>query len=261
MTVHINSTAPVSLEKRASGESAWQHVCNSPCDAPASATDEYQIVGENLNESKPFILDASQGDKVTLDVTPGFHKKAETGKWILVGGGALVVGGVIMLVGGSRSNNVPGDSGVVSTNTNDDWIFAGTAVIVAGVIAGVTGGSFIVDNAHTKVDGAVGAVPDRKTDVKFQVQVTADRQPTWHEDRGPQMAASRFVPILTSGWRASSRIPARSRRRGRVAVREYGSLALLAFAWSRLAKCRPHFLLRSEGRSNATTLADGEFVA
>jgi hypothetical protein len=198
VTVHLNSPKPVSLERRASSGSAWEYVCTSPCDASVSLRDEYHIVGENLNSSKPFVLDGSQGDKITLDVTPGVHKKAQMGKWVLLGGGILVVGGVIMLVGGSRSNDVPGNGGAVTTNTNDDWIFAGTAVIVAGVIAGITGGSFLVDNAHTKVDGAIGAVPDRdrKTDVKLQVQVTGERGPTWHEDRGPHMAAVHSVPLL-----------------------------------------------------------------
>jgi len=198
-TVHINSPKPVSLEKRASANSPWEHVCNSPCDVPVSVSDEYQVVGVDLNESKPFILDSSQGDKVTLDVTPGVHKKVVTGSWLLAGGGVLVVGGVVTLLAGSKANAAPGIDGTVTNNSNTDWIFVGTALILGGVIAGLGGGALVLDNSHTKVDGAVGATSDKKTEpVKAQVQVVGQLtpRPTWHEDRGPSLAPSTFLPIV-----------------------------------------------------------------
>ena len=194
VTVHINSPRTVTLEKRASATSPWEHVCNSPCDVATSTSDEYQILGEDLNASAPFILDASQGEKVTLDVTPGVHNKAARGSWILVGGAVLVVGGVITLLAGSKSNYVAGDNGTSTPNTNTDWIWVGSLLIAAGVIAGITGGSFMYDNAHTKVDGAIGDVPDKKIDVK--AHATALRLPQWREDTGPQLAPGHFVSIF-----------------------------------------------------------------
>ena len=196
VVVHINSARAVSLEKRSSGTSAWEHVCNSPCDAATSVNDEYQIVGEDLNDSVPFILDGSHGEKITLDVTPGVHNKAARGGWILAGGAVLTVGGIVTLVAGSKSNYVAGDGGVGTSNSNTDWIFVGSALVLAGVVAGLTGGAFMYDNAHTKVEGAIGAVPDKKTDGKGQVQVTAMRFPQWHEDTGPQLGPSHAVSFL-----------------------------------------------------------------
>jgi hypothetical protein len=200
VTVHINSPKSVSLEKRSGATSPWEHVCNSPCDVATSSTAEYQIVGETLNDSKPFLLDASQGDKITLDVTPGVHNKAALGGWVVAGGAVLAVGGIVTLVAGSKSNYVAGDNGTGTPNSNTDWIFVGSGLIVAGVIAGLTGGAFMFDNAHTKVDGAIGAVPDKETDVKPQVQVTASRLPTWHEDTGPRLAPSRYVSLLQGSF-------------------------------------------------------------
>ena len=197
VTVHINSPKPVSLERRSGPGAAWEHVCNSPCDVATSASDEYQIMGEELNSSTPFILDSSQGEKITLDITPGYHNKGARGGWVLAGGAALIVGGVVTLVAGSKSTYVPGDGGVGTThNSNTDFIFAGSILLTAGVIAALGGGALMFDNAHTKVDGAIGAPAERKTDVKAQVQVTAQRLPQWREDSGPQLAPSRFVSVL-----------------------------------------------------------------
>jgi hypothetical protein len=198
VTVHINSPKPVSLEKRSGSTSPWQHVCNSPCDSATPTSDEYQIVGTNLNDSKPFILDSSEGDKITLDVTPGVHAKENAGKWILGGGIVFIAGGVITLAAGSKNTPPGGNDGVVTNHSNMDAISVGTALILVGIIGGLGGTSLLVDNAHTKVEGAVGAVPDKKTDpsLKASVQVTASREPTWHEDRGPAMSPSSFMPIL-----------------------------------------------------------------
>ncbi len=186
----------MSLEKRSTPGSAWEHVCNSPCDVPTTTTEEYRVLGENLNDSKPFVLDASQGEKITLDVSPGVHNKAALGGWVVAGGAVLAVGGIVTLVAGSKSNYVAGDNGTGTPNSNTDWIFVGSGLLLAGVVAGLTGGALMYDNAHTKVDGAIGAVPDQKTDVKAQVQVTAQRLPQWHEDTGPQLAPSRYVSLL-----------------------------------------------------------------
>jgi hypothetical protein len=201
VTVHINAPKSVTLEKRSGPGAPWEHVCNSPCDIATSTSDEYQILGVELNASTPFILDGSQGDKITLDVTPGYHNAGARGGWLLAGGAALIVGGVVTLVAGSKSTVVPGDNGVGTThNQNTDFIFAGSIVLTAGVIAALGGGALMFDNAHTKVDGAIGAPADKKTDVKSQVQVTGQRLPQWREDSGPQLAQSRFVSVLSGSF-------------------------------------------------------------
>ncbi len=200
VTVHINSPKVVALEKRTDSGAPWEHVCNSPCDVPTSTNDQYQIVGIDLNGSRPFVLDSSLGDKITLDVQPGIHNKGARGGWLLAGGIVLAVGGLVTIVAGSRNTAVPGDSGANFSTQNTDFIFVGSALITAGIVLGITGGSFMYDNAHTRVEGAVGAVPDGKTEVKTQVQVTAQRLPQWHEDTGPQLAQSRYVSLFQGSF-------------------------------------------------------------
>jgi hypothetical protein len=192
----VNSSEKVSLEHRAPGHEAWEFVCNSPCDQALSSTDEYHIVGAGLNASRPFMLDTSQGDKITLDVTPGTDGKYKTGEWLLIGGGVFIVGGVVALLAGSSSNAAPGMDGTVTTTKNTNWIFVGTSLILAGVVGGLVGGSFMYDNAHTHVDG--GKPIDEKGGAGggggISIKVTTgERTPTWHEASGPTI-----TPTMTS---------------------------------------------------------------
>lgn len=197
VTVHVNAPQKVSLEHRAAGHETWEFVCNSPCDQALSSTDEYRVVGAGLNESRPFMLDTSNGDKITLDVTPGTHNKYSTGEWVLIGGGVFIVGGVVALLAGSSSNAVQGADGTVTSDKNTNWIFVGTSLILAGVIGGLVGGSFMYDNAHTHVDGGT-PVDEKKTNNEgVSIKVTASRAPTWHEDTGPAITAvPNIVPLF-----------------------------------------------------------------
>jgi hypothetical protein len=196
VTVHVNAPQKVSLEHRAAGHETWDFACNSPCDQALSSTDEYRIVGAGLNESHAFKLDTSNGDKITLDVTPGTHSKYTTGEWVLIGGGVFIVGGVVALLAGSSSNAVQGADGTVTSSKNTNWIFVGTSLIVAGVIGGLVGGSFMYDNAHTHVDGGT-PVDEKKTNEGVSLKVTASRAPTWHEDTGPTITAvPNIVPLF-----------------------------------------------------------------
>jgi hypothetical protein len=196
--VHINTDKKVTLEKRASSTSPWEHVCNSPCDVATSVSDQYQVLGDDLNESRPFMLDAAGGDKITLDVTPGVHNKAARGGWILAAGALVIVGGAVTILAGSKSTTAPGNDGTVTDDSNTNFVSAGSIAIAVGVILAITGGAFMYDNAHTKVEGSIGDVTadSGHASVKANLKVTADRSPTWHEDTGPQLLPSRVVSIF-----------------------------------------------------------------
>src|SRR5215467_5295440 len=87
--VHVNSTTPVTLQHRTNDTQQWETLCTSPCDVRAPIGDQYQIVGDNVNASKPFALDPSAGDTVTLDVRAS-GKNDKTIGYVVAGGGAAL---------------------------------------------------------------------------------------------------------------------------------------------------------------------------
>ena len=193
--VHIQAPQQVGLEKRQGANADWQHVCNSPCDERLSVNDEYRIVGDELNASKPFMLDA-KGDSVTLNVQPGKHSKYVTGVWVLAGGAVLgVVGTVLIIAGSSSSSTFTSDGLTHDSNTN--WIAGGTVLILGGVAAAITGGAMALDNVHTNVNGDVATATEKKsTPASATVQLSASRQPTFREAEKLGQPASFVVPVF-----------------------------------------------------------------
>jgi hypothetical protein len=187
------------LESRPAGTLRWEHVCTSPCDAKASVSAEYRIVGTGLTESKPFVLDASKG-KVTLTVTPGIHDKERTGLWILAGGGALFVIGTIIVIAGANAKTDPdGTIGLANTST----IFAGEALMFAGVGGAIFGGAWMLDNAHSGVAGDVGnkKIPSKDNapggaPVNATVKISASRQPIFEPSKTASMPGFVSVPVF-----------------------------------------------------------------
>jgi hypothetical protein len=157
--VHLETPSPVSLEHRAGPQAAWEHGCDSPCDARMPVGDEYRIVGgSDINQSNSFILDGSKGDRAVLYVAPGSKNRQKIGTGILIGGAVVLVGGVI---GGLAAACPSCTFQANGTTDNQNWlaIGIGTGLAVVGLSAGIFGASWLVNNAHTQVSGAVQAAP------------------------------------------------------------------------------------------------------
>lgn len=160
--VHVDSPSPVVLEKRASDKASWERVCESPCDVKAPVDAQYRITGTDISESKPFMLQ-TRGDMAMIKVTPGSHGKATAG-WIVLGaGGAALIGGLILNLIGTGQNHIAGQGGPGDTATTDtdraNLFWVGSSLMVAGVVAGVYGGSLILNGAHSGVEGSVQSPP------------------------------------------------------------------------------------------------------
>jgi hypothetical protein len=155
--VHIKSDKPVSLQKRAGESGSWETVCSSPCDMKVSVSDQYQVTGDGVNPSKPFMLNTS-GSTANLDITVGSEKTKSTGLIVLGVGGALTLGGLLVaLIGGGTggvSGTGAGDDGTThNKHTNMFWV--GGALVMVGVATGIYGGAMFVNSAHSQVEGDV----------------------------------------------------------------------------------------------------------
>ena len=156
VVVHINSDTPVTLQKRANESANWETVCTSPCDTAAPVDAQYQVMGDGVNASKPFMLNSTKG-KVVLDVSPGTQQKAKVGMYFLIGGAAFAVAGLITVLASSGhgfvSSDGNGDGNSHLGHTNG--LFAGGALLFVGIGGMLYGGGTMWGNAHSTVEGNV----------------------------------------------------------------------------------------------------------
>lgn len=197
--VHLEAPQEVTLERRQGAASPWEHVCNSPCDEAVSVRDEYHIVGVNMTESKPFMVDGKES-KTTLYVHPGYHKDVVTGEWVLGGAGALAVGGILSLAIGAGTHTPLSNDGITH-NGNTDWITVGMVLLVGAAATGIYGGAMVVNNLHTSVNGGTAKPADvdekKAPPSSVNVQLSASRQPTYREAANVPQPATFTMPILS----------------------------------------------------------------
>ena len=195
--LHINSPEPVELERRQGEVGAWEHVCTSPCDRNVPLFDQYRIApAGDINESKPFLIDAANKDQVTLGVDPGRKTKSTVGTYILVAGVATAVTGVIVAVAGTAGSNNIGNDGTTH-HAFINTAFVGSALILVGVGATLVGAAWRINNHHSYVGGDV-AKPPAETNEK-----TAARDAVFVTPQAEQMASKTpaFVfPVFTKNF-------------------------------------------------------------
>jgi hypothetical protein len=207
--VHVDSPVPVSLERRTPGATTWENVCTTPCDVKTSTVSEYRIVGTDLNDSKPFMIDGTK-EKVNLSVVPGSKARADAGLYILVGGGIVTIAGVAVMVLSAGKGDVFQSQGDGQThNSYLNSLFFGGALVMTGLTAGLFGAGWMLGNRHSTVGGDVSKTIDEKpapagapgaapgggggAEVKFS---TSSRQPTWNTQKNPGLPQVMSVPIF-----------------------------------------------------------------
>ncbi|MEO6418996.1 MAG: hypothetical protein ABIP39_06290 [Polyangiaceae bacterium] len=191
--LHVDSPKPVDIERRQGDVGGWQHVCTSPCDASVPLFDQYRIAeGADVNESKPFMIDAANKDHVTLKVDPGMKTKAKVGTYIFIAGAATIVTGVVVVIAGTAGSNQFGNDGTTN-NSFTNVAFVGSALIIAGVGAAIVGGAWHINNKHSDVGGDT-AKPPAQTNEK-----TASRDAVFVKPQAEQMVRTpAFVlPVFT----------------------------------------------------------------
>jgi hypothetical protein len=170
--VHIESDAPVILERRDPGGGRWALACSAPCDEELPLASSYRISGAGVRDSNSFRLNARPGDHIVLDVSTA-SKGAFAGGIVLtsIGGGSLLLGAMVLMTVAAenasnpyQSSNSDGNAGTVG------WIMlgAGAASVLVGVLV-------IVGNRHSNV-GQSTATQHPRNDAWL-------RLPQWHDDR------------------------------------------------------------------------------
>ncbi len=152
--LHVDTPYVLEVDHRGPGVLAWEQVCTSPCDIPVPALGQYRVRGQGLTSSAPFTLNPVR-ESAVLQVSPGNKKKERTGWFVIGGAGAAVVAGAVLAAVGTGEGQVagqggPGDSGMTSS-AKVNFYLAGTALIVAGLVAGVYGGSLVLGNSQSTV--------------------------------------------------------------------------------------------------------------
>ncbi len=150
--VHVESSVKVNLERRSGEGAPWEFACESPCDQRLSATDQYHVVGTGLNDSKPFYLDSTKGDKITLNILPGDKRKSKIGMYILIGGAVFLVTGIIIIAAGS-SNHFESDGSLSGSRLNA--VALGTTFGIVGIAGGLFGTAWWLGNQASRVGGDV----------------------------------------------------------------------------------------------------------
>ncbi len=109
----------------------------------------------NGPESMPAQRTAAQkkADEQQKSSEQGDSGKTKTG-WIVLGiGGVVTITGIVLDIVGTTQGSVSGQGGVgdsgTTSNARTNFYWGGTALIVAGIVTGIVGGSMILNSTKS----------------------------------------------------------------------------------------------------------------
>jgi hypothetical protein len=188
--VHVSSPKPVFLYRRPPGSTAWEKVCESPCDAELPVSGTYRVTGNGI-AAKELALNANAGESVVLEVAPSST--------------AGVVAGVALTVAGLAATNVAmamepchsAHAASTSCASSSDETRMSDVVGMAGALALVGGIVLIVVSARTGVgveshrhEAPSPPGPDPHALDAFL------RRPTWRSVSSTERAALPTLPLV-----------------------------------------------------------------
>lgn len=119
---------------------------DSGASAPASDGAGASASASASTGSSSTSVSTSTSSSSTPATADSAKKKEKTG-WIILGaGGAVALGGIVLdIVATQVGNVVPGETGTTTTTIKTNFFWGGSTMIVAGMLAGIYGGSMILD--------------------------------------------------------------------------------------------------------------------
>lgn len=185
--VHMEGSDDVVLEQLSSS-GAWREVCAAPCDKPLALGMEYRIGGSGTRASKPFDLEAENGQRLVLDVSRA-SSGAYAGGIVLIslGSVATFVGLIVLAVGGLQNDISNNGGGTVATG------LVITGVGLASLIVGIV---LTVGNKHTAVNQAMASADTGGPRVASLFGTPEKRLPAWFDGVNHRVASTPAAPVV-----------------------------------------------------------------
>jgi hypothetical protein len=178
--LHIESPRNLELVGRPEGGD-WVPVCGASCDRPVHLDWEYEVRGEGIKASGPFVLGGAKGDAVSISVDPASKGTFIVGIVSIAVGGNVTLGGLVIMLAGSAFGSTTSANPDGTTTSNRD---AGNAMVAVGAVATGVG-------ALAVIGGILAVVGNVSTTVKQDGQSAAQNPAVL-----PTFAAARETPRL-----------------------------------------------------------------
>ncbi len=185
--VHVENGSGVAIEQQV-GDWEWVVVCDGACDRALPTFATYRINGSDLRPSRPFQLEPSSGEPVSLHVSRASYSLSALGIVGVIIGGVGVIGGALALfveaVKEECSNCLTGWANTTGLNTAWTVIGLSAATVIASI-------ALIATNRHTTVVSKVG-------DAEIPLRGSLKRpEPDFARIEAPPMVG---VPLLNGSF-------------------------------------------------------------
>ncbi len=154
--------APLPTGPYAGGEPDWQRVCATPCDTAVALGGDYRIAGEDVTTSSTFAL---HGPATELRVDAGAYPVRRAGVYLLVIGAiAATAGGIFLGVNAlSPSSSALGVGGYASIA----GLVGGGALGITGIGLVVGGGTSVRDETRKDLARVAPPAPGLNATFRF----------------------------------------------------------------------------------------------
>jgi hypothetical protein len=152
VVLHVDAPADLEVYGRPSDDYEWVPVCRGACNMRVVNDWEYQVRGDGVRSSRPFVVSGAPGQDVTVHVEPA-SSGWFIGGLISVVGGAFVTGiGLdVLFVGAVWHSAGATDNSSGLQSLGGGALAAGAVITSVGLVALVGGGIAALSNVSTKV--------------------------------------------------------------------------------------------------------------
>ena len=151
--LHVDAPREMELYGRPSDVADWIPMCTGTCDKAVPAGWEYQVRGDGVKSSAPFLVRGDGTGATTVHVDPAVKSSFMTGIVIAgVGGLATITGLVVTLIGARGSYDQTVNGQTTTHYVGPEVLPIGIGILGAGAAAGLVGTLIAVENASTKVN-------------------------------------------------------------------------------------------------------------